>query len=230
MSGIQSGRGGHRSNGASWVAVATVVVGVVIAYGAVLVQHGIAEEVGPVERKLEKATFAGGCFWCMEPPFDKLEGVVSTTVGYTGGDEKDPTYEAVSAGMTGHAEAIEIVYDPAKVRYETLLEVFWRNVDPTTPNRQFCDVGAQYRTAVFYHGEAQKKAAEASKAKLAGAAGLGGAAVVTEVVVAGPFYPAEEYHQNYYVKNPLRYKYYRWGCGRDERLREIWGKSPDGEN
>ncbi|HYG61784.1 MAG TPA: peptide-methionine (S)-S-oxide reductase MsrA [Thermoanaerobaculia bacterium] len=171
--------------------------------------------------KLAKATFAGGCFWCMEPPFDKLPGVVSTTSGYIGGQKKNPTYEQVSAGGTGHAEAVEIVYDPAKVSYEKLLEVFWHNVDPTTPDRQFCDVGDQYRTGIFVHDEAQKRLAETTKARVARQLGK---PVVTEIVSAGPFYPAEEYHQDYYEKNPLRYKLYRFNCGRDQRLEQLWGK------
>ena len=169
---------------------------------------------------LAKATFAGGCFWCMEPPFDKLPGVVSTTSGYTGGPVKNPSYEQVSAGGTGHAEAVEIVYDPSKVSYEKLLEVFWHNVDPLTADRQFCDKGNQYRTAVFFHGAEQKRLAEATKVQVAKELGK---TVVTEIVPAGPFYAAEEYHQDYYQKNPIRYKYYRNGCGRDRRLGELWG-------
>jgi len=170
---------------------------------------------------LAKATFAGGCFWCMEPPFDELAGVVSTTSGYAGGGERNPTYEEVSSGGTGHAEAVEVVYDPAQVGYETLLEVFWRNVDPTTPDRQFCDRGHQYRTAIFVHDATQRRLAEASKQRLAAAGTLPGP-IVTEIVAAAAFYPAEEYHQDYYRKNPLRYKLYRRGCGRDERLAELW--------
>ena len=172
--------------------------------------------------RVEKATFAGGCFWCMESPFDKLPGVSSVTVGYTGGTVANPTYEQVSGGGTGHAEAVEILFDPSKIGYPRLLEVFWRNVDPTTPNRQFCDVGPQYRTAIFYHGEAQKAAALASRAALE-ASGRLPAKIVTEIVPAGPFYPAEEYHQHYYVKNPIRYRFYRQSCGRDARLRMLWG-------
>jgi len=172
---------------------------------------------------LEKATFAGGCFWCMEFPFDSLPGVVSVTVGYTGGTVKNPTYEQVSAGGTGHAESVQIVYDPARIGYDKLLEVFWHNVDPTVKDRQFCDVGAQYRTAIFYHGEEQRKLAEASKEKLMRDKPFPGP-VVTEITAAGPFYPAEEYHQHYYKKNPIRYTYYRAACGRDGRLRQLWGK------
>jgi peptide-methionine (S)-S-oxide reductase len=171
---------------------------------------------------LAKATFAGGCFWCMEPPFEALDGVVSVTSGYTGGTKVDPTYEEVSAGGTGHAESIEVAYDPGKVSYEKLLVVFWHNVDPTTANRQFCDKGNQYRTAIFYHDETQKRLAEQSKQALEASKKLPGL-IVTEIVPAGRFYPAEEYHQDYSKKNPIRYNYYRWGCGRDARLKEVWG-------
>jgi peptide-methionine (S)-S-oxide reductase len=172
---------------------------------------------------LAKATFAGGCFWCMEPPYDKLDGVVSTTSGYIGGRTQNPTYEAVSAGGTGHAEAVEIVYDPAKVSYAKLLDVFWRNIDPTVRNRQFCDVGDQYRSAIFYHGAEQKRLAEASKAALAKSKPFP-QPIVTEIVPAGVFTAAEAYHQDYYLKNPVRYKFYRYRCGRDQRLEELWGK------
>jgi peptide-methionine (S)-S-oxide reductase len=167
-----------------------------------------------------KATFAGGCFWCMEPPFDKLDGVISTISGYAGGKKKNPTYEEVSAGKTGHAEVVQITYDPKKITYEKLLEVFWRNVDPLTPNRQFCDVGSQYRTAIFYHDETQKRLAEESKKALSKRFKE---PIVTEIVAAAEFYPAEDYHQDYYIKNPLRYKYYRYNCGRDQRLEALWG-------
>jgi len=174
--------------------------------------------------KTEIATFAGGCFWCMEPPFDKVEGVISTTSGYTGGNKVNPTYKQVSAGSTGHAEAIRIEYDPAKVSYEDLLEVFWKNIDPTTLNSQFCDHGSQYRSAIFYHNDAQKSAAEKSLDKLNQTKPFDDP-VVTEITEAGTFYPAEEYHQDYYQKNPLRYKYYRFACGRDKRLETLWGES-----
>jgi peptide-methionine (S)-S-oxide reductase len=188
---------------------------------AVLV-FAAASWAGDAAPGLEKATFAGGCFWCMEPPFDKVEGVVSVTAGYTGGHKVNPTYEEVSSGTTGHAESVEVVYDPQKVGYATLLDVFWHNVDPTTPNRQFCDAGSQYRTAVFYHGESQKKLAEESKRALDKSKPFPGA-IVTEITPASVFYPAEEYHQKYYRKNPIRYKIYRFGCGRDQRLEELWG-------
>ena len=169
-----------------------------------------------------KATFAGGCFWCMEPPYDKLDGVISTTSGYIGGSKANPTYEQVSSGSTGHAEAVQIVYDPKKVSYEKLLDVFWHNVDPTQKDAQFCDHGTQYRTAIFTHDASQKRLAEASKAALEKSKPFKGE-IVTPVVDATTFYPAEDYHQDYYIKNPVRYKYYRTGCGRDNRLTDLWG-------
>jgi peptide-methionine (S)-S-oxide reductase len=172
----------------------------------------------------ETAVFAGGCFWCMEAPFDKLPGVLSVTSGYSGGQVKNPTYEQVSAGGTGHAEAVQVVFDPSKISYTRLLDVFWRNIDPTVTGRQFCDVGSQYRSAIFYHGDEQHRAALQSKAVLEKTKPFKGA-VVTEIVAAGEFYPAEEYHQHYYKKNPLRYRYYRNGCGRDRRLKELWGSA-----
>jgi peptide-methionine (S)-S-oxide reductase len=173
---------------------------------------------------LEKATFAGGCFWCMEHPFDELPGVISVTSGYTGGHKKNPTYEEVSAGWTGHAESVRVVYDPAKVSYEKLLTVYWHNIDPTSIDRQFCDSGNQYRTAIFYHNEEQHKLALQSKALLEKNKTFK-EPVVTEIVQATEFYPAEEYHQHYYKKNPIRYKFYRTMCGRDRRLRELWGSA-----
>jgi peptide-methionine (S)-S-oxide reductase len=172
----------------------------------------------------EKATFAGGCFWCMEAPFDKLPGVISVTPGYSGGQMKNPTYEQVSTGGTGHAEAVQIVFDPSKTSYSKLLDIFWRNIDPTVADRQFCDVGTQYRSAIFYHSEDQRRTALQSKAALEKSKPFKGP-VVTEITLAGEFYAAEEYHQHYYKKNPLRYKYYRSGCGRDRRLKELWGST-----
>jgi peptide-methionine (S)-S-oxide reductase len=169
------------------------------------------------------ATFAGGCFWCMQPPFDAVPGVVSTTVGYTGGHVDHPTYEQVSAGGTGHAESIQVKFDPGKVTYRQLLDVFWRNVDPTTRDRQFCDVGHQYRTAIFFHDDEQRREAEASRDAVAKRLGQ---PIVTEIVPAGTFYPAEDYHQEYYRKNPVRYRFYRYTCGRDRRLAEVWGEAP----
>jgi peptide-methionine (S)-S-oxide reductase len=171
------------------------------------------------------ATFAGGCFWCMEPPYDKLPGVVSTTSGYMGGTVKNPTYDQVSGGRTGHTEVVQVVYDPAKVSYEKLLEVYWKNIDPTVKDRQFCDTGSQYRASIFYHSEAQKRLAEASKAEIEKTKPFK-QPIVTPVVAAGEFWPAEEYHQDYYKKNPVRYSYYRTGCGRDARLKELWGSAP----
>jgi peptide-methionine (S)-S-oxide reductase len=176
-------------------------------------------------QELAKATFAGGCFWCMEPPFDALDGVVSTTSGYTGGHTANPTYEQVSAGTTGHAEAVEIVYDPRKVTYARLLEVFWRNIDPLTANAQFCDTGSQYRAGIFVHDATQRRLAEASKDAVAQRLRK---PIVTEITAASQFWPAEEYHQDYYKKNPIRYKFYRTSCGRDRRLEAIWG--PDAKD
>jgi len=176
-----------------------------------------AEDAQPL-----KATFAGGCFWCMQHAFDKVNGVVSTKVGYTGGHKKNPTYKEVSWGNTGHAEAVELLYDHARISYAELLEVFWHNIDPTTRNSQFCDQGSQYRSAIFYHNDEQKKLAEQSRKKLLDSGKF--ETIYTEISPAGTFYPAEEYHQKYYQKNPLRYKFYRYDCGRDSRLRELWGK------
>lgn len=174
--------------------------------------------------KLDKATFAGGCFWCIQSPFDRLKGVVSTVVGYTGGNKKDPTYEDVLSGTTGHAESIEIVFDPAQVTYPELLDLFWRNVDPTTHDRQFVDVGDQYRTALFFHSEEQRMQAVASKEKMERSGEFGNKPIVTEIVPASTFYPAEEYHQKYYQKNGVRYKFYRINSGRDQYLEKTWGK------
>lgn len=188
----------------------------------------LAADTAKAAGKLEKATFAGGCFWCMEHPFDALPGVVSVTSGYTGGQKKDPTYQEVSAGGTGHAEAVQIVYDPSRITYGKLLDVFWVNIDPTTKDRQFCDRGNQYRSAIFYHSEEQRRAALQSKEALEKSKPFRGP-IVTEIVAAGEFYPAEEYHQHYYKKNPIRYWYYRNGCGRDQRLKELWGKAAGGE-
>ena len=168
------------------------------------------------------ATFAGGCFWCMEPPFDELDGVLSTISGYTGGSTVDPTYQEVSAGGTGHAEVVQVTYDPAKVTYEQLLDVFWPNIDPLDAGGQFCDRGDSYRTGIFVHGEEQRRLAEESKQALADSKRFA-QPIVTEIVDASPFYPAEDYHQDYYQKNPVRYKFYRWNCGRDQRLTELWG-------
>jgi peptide-methionine (S)-S-oxide reductase len=169
------------------------------------------------------AVFAGGCFWCMEPPYDKIDGVLSTISGYIGGSKEDATYQRISSGRTGHFEAVRIEYDPAKVDYATLLNIFWRNVDPFDPIGQFCDKGPQYRTAVFTLTDEQRKLADESKAQLAAKEAEHGR-IQTEILLAGEFYPAEDYHQDYYQKNPVRYKFYRWNCGRDNRLQSIWGK------
>jgi peptide-methionine (S)-S-oxide reductase len=168
------------------------------------------------------ATFAGGCFWCMEPPFDKLDGVIATVSGYTGGTVPNPTYEQVSSGRTGHAEAVQVTYDPTRISYAKLLDVFWHNIDPTVKDRQFCDIGSQYRSAIFVHDAEQRRVAEASRAAIERSKPFKGA-IVTPIVDAGAFYPAEDYHQDYYLKNPIRYRYYRTGCGRDARLQELWG-------
>lgn len=187
---------------------------------------GVAPAASPDATAVtEKATFAGGCFWCMEPPYDELDGVLSTISGYMGGTKKNPTYEEVSAGRTGHAEVVQVTYNPKKISYSKLLEVFWRNVDPLTPNRQFCDVGSQYRSAIFYHDANQKRLAEESKKALAKRFKE---PIVTEIVSASTFYPAEDYHQDYYKKNPIRFKIYKYNCGRDQRLEELWGAAKVG--
>ena len=179
-------------------------------------------EQGTGAGQLAKATFAGGCFWCMEEAFQDVDGVVSATSGYTGGQKTNPTYEEVSAGGTGHAESVEIIYDPAKVSYGKLLEVFWRNIDPTTPDQQFCDHGSQYRSAIFYHNEEQKRLAEESKKKVEATKPFR-EPVVTQIVPASAFYAAEDYHQDFYKKNPIRYKFYKHNCGRAQRLGQLWG-------
>ncbi len=188
--------------------------------GADSTETSAATEVG-------KAIFAGGCFWCMEGPFDELDGVISTTSGYTGGHLPNPTYEQVSAGRTGHTEAVQVIYDPKKVGYEDLLEVFWRNIDPTTADRQFCDAGTQYRPGIFYTTEEQHRLAEKSKLQVEQQKTFP-EPIVTEITKATEFFPAEEYHQDFYKKNPIRYKFYRLGCGRDARLAELWGESSHG--
>lgn len=169
-----------------------------------------------------KATFAGGCFWCMEEAFESVAGVISVTSGYMGGKTKNPTYEQVSSGRTGHAEVVQIEYDPKRVSYEKLLHAFWRNIDPTQSDGQFCDHGSQYRSVIFYYDEEQKRLAEASRAALVKSKPFKGA-IVTDITKAGEFYPAEDYHQDYYKKNPVRYKFYKTGCGRAARLKELWG-------
>ncbi|MFZ0845456.1 MAG: peptide-methionine (S)-S-oxide reductase MsrA [Pseudolabrys sp.] len=166
------------------------------------------------------ATFAGGCFWCTESDFDHVKGVISTTSGYTGGHVANPSYEQVSAGGTGHAESVQVIYDPAKVSYEHLLTYYWHHVDPTVKDAQFCDHGNQYRTAIFVHDAQERALAEASKKKVEAELKV---PIYTQIVDAGAFYPAEEYHQDFYIKNPTKYKFYRWNCGRDQRLEQLWG-------
>ena len=197
-----------------WFAItAMMVLSASLTYGA---------DPASTARPTVTATFAGVCFWCMEPPYDEIDGVLSTISGYTGGHKKNPTYEQVTTGTTGHAEAVQVAYDPSKVSYEKLLEVFWRNIDPLTANAQFCDHGNQYRSAIFYHDETQKRLAEKSKETVQRRFKQ---PVVTEIVRATEFYPAEDYHQDYYKKNSIRYKIYRYGCGRDQRLEELWGSA-----
>jgi peptide-methionine (S)-S-oxide reductase len=188
-----------------WLLLSVLILAVLPAFGA---------------EKLAKATFAGGCFWCMEPPFEKLPGVVAVTSGFTGGQTKNPTYEEVSSGGTGHAESVQVLYDPAKISYAQLLQTYWHNVDPTQVNGQFCDHGDQYRTAIFYGTAQEKELAEKSKVEVEKQLKH---AVVTQIVPATQFYAAEEYHQDFYKKNPARYSTYRLGCGRDRRLKELWG-------
>jgi peptide-methionine (S)-S-oxide reductase len=183
----------------------------------------IAKKPAAATVKEDQATFAGGCFWCMEPPFDKIDGVLSTTSGYTGGKEKNPTYKQVSAGVTGHAEVVRVTFDANKVSYQKLLDVFWMNIDPTAVDRQFVDRGKQYRSAIFYHNARQQQLAEASKKALAASKRFD-KPIVTEIVKAGPFYAAEEYHQDYYKKSPVRYKFYRFNSGRDAFIKKYWAK------
>jgi len=189
----------------------------------------MAEAAGNAEAPtngLETATFAGGCFWCMQPPFDNTKGVVSTRVGYTGGDIPNPTYAQVSTGTTGHLEAVEVTYDPKRISYEALLKIFWHNIDPTQGDGQFADRGPQYHTAIFYHNEAQRLAAETSKAELA-ASGRLDQPIATKILPAKPFYPAEDYHQHFSDKNPLRYQTYRSGSGRSQYIERTWGETPE---
>jgi len=200
---------------ATWIAIIPMTVRAV-------------ENPATTDTGLEVATFAGGCFWSMVVPYKKLEGVVSVVVGYTGGHVKNPTYEQVSEGGTGHVESVQILYDPHKVSYEKLLDVFWHNVDPTVVDHQFCDYGPSYRSEIFYHAESQKRLAEQSKAKLEKSKPFKDP-IVTQITVASAFYKAEEYHQDFYKKNPIRYKIYRYNCRRDQRLKELWGKALTGE-
>ena len=201
-------------------AVVTLAVSASVAFSqnAPLPAQSSAQTAGTA-----KATFAGGCFWCVEADFDKVPGVISTTSGYIGGTVANPTYQQVTTKTTGHAEAVEILFDPTKVSYAQLVEKFWRTIDPTTKDRQFCDAGSPYRTAIFTHDAAQAAAVQASLAALEKSKPFK-EPVVTQVVPAGPFYVAEDYHQDYYKKNPVRYNYYRTSCGRDARLEQLWGK------
>lgn len=203
----------------------TLLAGLAIAAGLGFSAAGFAQQ--PTKPATATAIFAGGCFWCMEPPFDALPGVISTTSGYTAGHTVDPTYQSTSSGKTGHTEAVKIVYDPSKVSYEKLLHVFWRNHDPLTANAQFCDRGSQYRAGIYFGSEEERKLAETSKAELE-KSGRFKSKITTEIVAQTAFYDAEDYHQDYYQKNPIRYKIYRTGCGRDRRLNELWGAEAGG--
>ncbi len=190
---------------------------------AVLAGPSLAQTASEAPSGKAVATFAGGCFWCVEEAFDGVDGVESTTSGYTGGETVDPTYEQVSAGDTGHAEAVRVVYDPEVVSYRRLLDVFWHNIDPTVEDRQFCDAGSQYRSAIFYHDEDQRRLARETRAGIEESGVLPGP-VKTEIVPAETFYIAEDYHQNYHQENPIRYKWYTSGCGRYDRLETLWGE------
>jgi methionine-S-sulfoxide reductase len=199
--------------------VSTAITLLAIAMAFAVASHA-DEKKQDSPKKTAIATFAGGCFWCMEPPYDDIKGVKRTTSGYTGGTKKNPTYEEVCTGTTGHAEAIEIEYDPTQVTYDQLLDVYWHNIDPTVTNRQFVDRGSQYRPEIFYHDEEQKRLAEASKKDIEKIFGT----VTVQITPAGPFYPAEEYHQDFYMNNPDHYNSYKHGSGREQRLKELWGK------
>jgi len=211
----------------------TIQVGIIILTGLVLIgiQQAKSQKQDVTtameklinDKNLKRAAFAGGCFWCTESDFEKVDGVVEVFSGYTGGKTENPTYEEVSSGVTGHIESVMVIYDPKKVSYEQLLDVFWRHVDPTDAGGQFVDRGSQYRSAIFYQDDEQRRLAEASKAELA-KSGRFDKPIVTEIVKLGEFYPAEAYHQDYYKKNPLRYKYYRYGSGRDQYLEQVWGQ------
>jgi peptide-methionine (S)-S-oxide reductase len=204
------------------------IIGFAIACLAAFGGLAQAQQTGKTKSEATRAiaTFAGGCFWCMEPPYDKLPGVISTTSGYMGGKTPNPTYEQVTTGLTGHAEVVQVEYDPRKVSYQKLLEVFWRNIDPTQRDGQFCDIGSHYRSGIFYHNDEQRRLAQASKAALEKNKPFKGE-IVTEITAASTFYRAEEYHQDFYRKNPRRYQLYRTGCGRDARLQALWGRPGD---
>jgi len=199
-----------------------LLINALLIFGLIGTAQGDSKQTSSVEG-LARATFAGGCFWCMEHPFDELKGVKSTTSGYTGGHQENPTYREVSSGRTGHTEAVMVIYNPKKISYVELLKVFWRNIDPLTPNRQFCDSGSQYRTGIFYHNEKQRQLAQESKKALE-KSGRFSQPIVTEITAASKFYVAEGYHQDYYEKKPIQYAIYRYSCGRDRRLRQLWGE------
>jgi len=203
-----------------WLAVVAAALALAASVGA----DPAPSAAQPQSGELATAIFAGGCFWCVEADFEKVPGVVKAESGYIGGKSQNPTYEQVSAGGTGHVEAVRVSYEPRKVTYEQLLDYFWHHVDPTVKDRQFCDGGSQYRTAIFCQGESQRAAAEASKAALEKSGRF--KHIYTEIVPAGPFFLAEDYHQDYYKKNPIRYSFYRKNCGRDARLGEVWGAKP----
>ncbi len=200
---------------------ATLAIAAACAVALLTAGAAARQAAPPASEGRATATFAGGCFWCMEPPFEELDGVLSVVSGYTGGRMANPTYEQVSGGGTGHTEAVEITYDPSKISYEKLLEVYWRNVDAVDGDGQFCDRGSQYRPAIFAHSDDQQRLAEASKQQVAGRLGE---PIQVQIAKAGTFYQAEAYHQDYYKTNPLRYKFYKWNCGREQRLDALWGK------
>jgi peptide-methionine (S)-S-oxide reductase len=204
-------------------AVLSILAVTVFVIGAWSFESAHTTSQAATEATPGKAYFAGGCFWCMEEAFEKVEGVSSVISGYMGGTVADPSYEAVSAGRTGHAEAVEVVYDPAKTNYQKLLDAFWLNVDPITPNAQFCDHGNQYRSAIFFQTDEEKRASETSKQAIEQSKRFK-EPIVTQIVMASQFYPAEEYHQDFYKKNPVRYKFYKYNCGRAQRLEALWGK------
>jgi peptide-methionine (S)-S-oxide reductase len=201
------------------IRASTLLTGLTLLWGSAFAQS--APPASTAASGTATAIFAGGCFWCTESDFEKLPGVIKAESGYTAGPEKNPTYEQVSAGSTGHTEAVRVYYDPAKITYPQLVDHFWRTIDPTVKDRQFCDVGSQYRSGIYYQDDAQRRVAEASKTTLEKSGRF--KRIHTEIAPASPFYVAEEYHQDYYKKNPLRYNYYRASCGRDARLKEIWG-------
>lgn len=210
-------------NARSALSIVLLIFTVLTTCGQSMAQNTSAVSAKRTESVVGVATFAGGCFWCTESDFDKILGVISTTSGYIGGTVINPTYEQVSAGKTGHVEAVQVRFDPAKTNFAKLLAAYWPTIDPLTPNRQFCDSGTQYRSVIFYHNADQRQQAEASKAALV-SSGRFTQPIVTELLPATAFYPAEEYHQDFHTKNPIRYKYYRYSCGRDARLKQVWSK------